>query len=30
MPMSATEELFRRMAFSIMARNQDDHVKKTI
>lgn len=27
LPMSATEELFRRMAFNIMARNQDDHVK---
>jgi len=27
LPMSATEELFRRMAFNIVARNQDDHVK---
>lgn len=25
--MSATEELFRRMTFNIVARNQDDHVK---
>ncbi len=25
--MSATEELFRRMAFNVLARNQDDHVK---
>lgn len=27
LPMSAIEELFRRMAFNIIARNQDDHVK---
>lgn len=27
LPMSATEELFRRMAFNIVGRNQDDHVK---
>jgi len=27
LPMSATEALFRRMAFNILARNQDDHVK---
>jgi len=27
LPMSATEEQFRRMAFNIIARNQDDHVK---
>lgn len=27
LPMSAIEEQFRRMAFNIMARNQDDHVK---
>ena len=27
LPMSAVEELFRRMAFNIVARNQDDHVK---
>jgi serine/threonine-protein kinase HipA len=27
LPMSATEELFRRMAFNVIARNQDDHVK---
>ena len=27
LPMAATEELFRRMAFNIIARNQDDHVK---
>ncbi len=27
LPMRAVEELFRRMAFNIMARNQDDHVK---
>jgi serine/threonine-protein kinase HipA len=26
-PMEAVEEQFRRMAFNIMARNQDDHVK---
>ncbi len=25
--MNATEQLFRRMAFNILARNQDDHVK---
>jgi serine/threonine-protein kinase HipA len=27
LPMDAVEEQFRRMAFNIMARNQDDHVK---
>lgn len=27
LPMSALEEQFRRMAFNIVARNQDDHVK---
>jgi serine/threonine-protein kinase HipA len=27
LPMEATEEQFRRMAFNIVARNQDDHVK---
>jgi serine/threonine-protein kinase HipA len=27
LPMAAIEELFRRMAFNIIARNQDDHVK---
>jgi serine/threonine-protein kinase HipA len=27
LPMSAMEEQFRRMAFNIVARNQDDHVK---
>ena len=27
LPMSAVEEQFRRMAFNIIARNQDDHVK---
>ena len=27
LPMSAIEEMFRRMVFNIMARNQDDHVK---
>ena len=27
LPMSAVEELFRRMVFNIVARNQDDHVK---
>ena len=27
LPMAATEEQFRRMAFNIVARNQDDHVK---
>jgi serine/threonine-protein kinase HipA len=27
LPMAATEEMFRRMAFNIVARNQDDHVK---
>ncbi len=27
LPMRAIEELFRRMAFNIVARNQDDHVK---
>ena len=27
MPMEAVEEQFRRMAFNIIARNQDDHVK---
>jgi serine/threonine-protein kinase HipA len=27
LPMEATEEQFRRMAFNIAARNQDDHVK---
>lgn len=27
LPMSDTVELFRRMAFNILARNQDDHVK---
>jgi serine/threonine-protein kinase HipA len=27
LPMASIEEQFRRMAFNIMARNQDDHVK---
>jgi serine/threonine-protein kinase HipA len=27
LPMEATEEQFRRMAFNILARNQEDHVK---
>jgi serine/threonine-protein kinase HipA len=27
LPMAAVEQLFRRMAFNIVARNQDDHVK---
>jgi serine/threonine-protein kinase HipA len=27
LPMAALEEQFRRMAFNLMARNQDDHVK---
>ncbi len=27
LPMSALEELFRRMLFNVVARNQDDHVK---
>jgi serine/threonine-protein kinase HipA len=27
LPMTATEEQFRRMVFNIVARNQDDHVK---
>lgn len=27
LPMAATEELYRRMLFNIVARNQDDHVK---
>lgn len=27
LPMSALEEQFRRMAFNVVARNQDDHVK---
>jgi serine/threonine-protein kinase HipA len=27
LPMSAVEQLFRRMVFNIVARNQDDHVK---
>ncbi len=27
LPMSAVEELFRRMVFNIVGRNQDDHVK---
>lgn len=27
LPMEAIEELFRRMVFNILARNQDDHVK---
>jgi serine/threonine-protein kinase HipA len=27
LPMSTIEEMFRRMAFNIVARNQDDHVK---
>jgi serine/threonine-protein kinase HipA len=27
LPMSAVEQQFRRMAFNILARNQDDHVK---
>lgn len=29
LPMSALEELFRRMVFNVLARNQDDHVKNT-
>lgn len=28
-PMASIEELFRRMVFNILARNQDDHVKNT-
>jgi serine/threonine-protein kinase HipA len=27
LPMAATEELFRRLLFNVVARNQDDHVK---
>ncbi len=27
LPMAATEQLFRRMVFNVVARNQDDHVK---
>lgn len=27
LPMSATEQLFRRMVFNVVIRNQDDHVK---
>lgn len=27
LPMASTEEQFRRMAFNVIARNQDDHVK---
>lgn len=27
LPMSAIEEMFRRMVFNVLARNQDDHVK---
>jgi serine/threonine-protein kinase HipA len=27
LPMSAVEQLFRRMIFNVVARNQDDHVK---
>lgn len=27
LPMDATEQMFRRMVFNIVARNQDDHVK---
>jgi len=27
LPMGATEQLFRRMVFNVVARNQDDHVK---
>ena len=27
LPMAAVEEMFRRMTFNILARNQDDHVK---
>ncbi|MEY4641051.1 MAG: hypothetical protein RLZZ227_1045 [Pseudomonadota bacterium] len=29
LPMASLEELFRRMVFNILARNQDDHVKNT-
>lgn len=29
LPMDSIEELFRRMVFNILARNQDDHVKNT-
>jgi serine/threonine-protein kinase HipA len=29
LPMASIEELFRRMVFNILARNQDDHVKNT-
>jgi serine/threonine-protein kinase HipA len=29
LPMESIEELFRRMVFNILARNQDDHVKNT-
>ncbi len=30
LPTSAIEEMFRRMAFNILARNQDDHVKNIV
>jgi serine/threonine-protein kinase HipA len=30
LPMDDTEEMFRRMAFNIIARNQDDHVKNIV
>ena len=29
LPMDSIEEMFRRMVFNILARNQDDHVKNT-
>ena len=29
LPMASIEEMFRRMVFNILARNQDDHVKNT-
>jgi serine/threonine-protein kinase HipA len=29
LPMESVEELFRRMVFNVLARNQDDHVKNT-
>jgi len=30
LPMAAVEEQFRRMAFNLVARNQDDHVKNIV
>lgn len=29
LPMAASEEMFRRMVFNVIARNQDDHVKNS-